>query len=200
MGVIEAPVCGALLASMPNQRSKDRVQTSITIRKDLLEEARRWAQNDGRSFSNWLEQLIREKLGRGASPAGLLAESPSQPGESLPPATAEIDAEQRFTRVDGAAMRALCGFGEGDLLGKTASEAGLHGPDTDAAALAEIRNFIQDHAAFEARLTSYDAKGKTYLAHIRATPLEDGSGGFRTTVTRLPHGSATQGAWVIADG
>ena len=45
------------------QRADDKTQTSISLRKELLKAARQKAEADNRSFSNWVEQIILEKLG-----------------------------------------------------------------------------------------------------------------------------------------
>ena len=37
-------------------------QTSITMKKELLQKAKAAAQKDGRSLSNWLEQLVKNSL------------------------------------------------------------------------------------------------------------------------------------------
>ena len=43
------------------QRAPGKTQTSISLRKDLLDWARAKAESDGRSLSNWIEQLIRSQ-------------------------------------------------------------------------------------------------------------------------------------------
>jgi hypothetical protein len=45
------------------QRAPGKTQTSISLRKDLLDWARTKADSDGRSLSNWIEQLIRNQCG-----------------------------------------------------------------------------------------------------------------------------------------
>jgi hypothetical protein len=45
------------------QRAPGKTQTSISLRKDLLDWARDKADSDGRSLSNWIEQLIRSQSG-----------------------------------------------------------------------------------------------------------------------------------------
>ena len=49
--------------SRHGMRAPGKTQTSINLSEDLLEQARDVAQADGRSLSNWLEQLIRKALG-----------------------------------------------------------------------------------------------------------------------------------------
>lgn len=39
-----------------------KTQTSISLRADLLEAAKAQAESEGRTFSNWLEQLLKAKL------------------------------------------------------------------------------------------------------------------------------------------
>lgn len=50
-------------------RAEGKVQTSISLRKDLLEEAKRKAEAENRSLSNWLENLLVEKLAVTAPPS-----------------------------------------------------------------------------------------------------------------------------------
>lgn len=45
------------------QRAAGKTQTSISLRVDLLNLARAKAEEEGRSLSNWIEQLIRRTLG-----------------------------------------------------------------------------------------------------------------------------------------
>ena len=49
-------------ASKHGKRADGKAQTSISMREDLMERARAEAAKDGRSLSNWLEQLLREKF------------------------------------------------------------------------------------------------------------------------------------------
>jgi hypothetical protein len=44
------------------RRAADKAQTSISLRNDLLQRARGSAAEEGRTFSNWLEQLLRAKF------------------------------------------------------------------------------------------------------------------------------------------
>lgn len=44
------------------RRAAGKTQTSISLRADLLASAKAEAEKDGRSFSNWLERLLEEKL------------------------------------------------------------------------------------------------------------------------------------------
>jgi hypothetical protein len=44
-----------------SQRAPDKTQTSISLSVSSLEWARAQADSDGRSLSNWIEQLIRSK-------------------------------------------------------------------------------------------------------------------------------------------
>lgn len=50
-------------ARMPEKRthhrSPENTQTSVSMNKVVLREARRLAAQEGRTFSNWLEQLLR---------------------------------------------------------------------------------------------------------------------------------------------
>lgn len=48
--------------SRHGKRAVGKTQTSISLRVDLLEQAREAAEADNRSFSNWLENLLQEKL------------------------------------------------------------------------------------------------------------------------------------------
>jgi hypothetical protein len=49
-------------------RAAGKTQTSVSLREDLLEVAKRAAEEDNRSFSNWLEILLMEKLGLPTKP------------------------------------------------------------------------------------------------------------------------------------
>lgn len=44
-------------------RADGKAQTSVSLREDLLEAARNAAAAENRSLSNWLENLLAEKLG-----------------------------------------------------------------------------------------------------------------------------------------
>jgi hypothetical protein len=48
--------------SRHGMRAPGKTQTSITLSEELLDQARVVAEQDGRSLSNWLEQLIRKRL------------------------------------------------------------------------------------------------------------------------------------------
>ena len=56
-------------ATKQGQRAAGKTQTSISLRKDLLDWARVKAESDGRSLSNWIEQLIRIQMGPNDLPA-----------------------------------------------------------------------------------------------------------------------------------
>lgn len=43
-------------------RAEGKTQTSISLRRELLEAAKAAAEKDNRSLSNWLEILLKEKL------------------------------------------------------------------------------------------------------------------------------------------
>ncbi len=43
-------------------RSEGKTQTSISLRKEILEAAKTAAAKDNRSLSNWLEMLLKDKL------------------------------------------------------------------------------------------------------------------------------------------
>ena len=43
-------------------RADGKTQTSISLRRELLEAAKKAAERDNRSLSNWLEELLRQKL------------------------------------------------------------------------------------------------------------------------------------------
>ena len=43
-------------------RAEGKTQTSISLKGELLEAAKIEAEKEGRSFSNWLEMLLKEKL------------------------------------------------------------------------------------------------------------------------------------------
>jgi len=45
-----------------SRRAADKAQTSISLRNDLLQRARESAAEEGRTFSNWLEQMLRAKF------------------------------------------------------------------------------------------------------------------------------------------
>lgn len=44
------------------KRSEGNAQTSISLKKESLTEGRALAAKDNRTFSNWVEQLIQEKI------------------------------------------------------------------------------------------------------------------------------------------
>lgn len=48
-------------------RAEGKTQTSISLRLDLLERAKEAAREENRSFSNWLENLLVERLSEGES-------------------------------------------------------------------------------------------------------------------------------------
>ena len=45
-----------------HSRAEGKAQTSISLRRELLEAAKEAAEKDNRSLSNWLEILLKEKL------------------------------------------------------------------------------------------------------------------------------------------
>ena len=45
-----------------HNRAESKAQTSISLRKELLDAAKEAADRDNRSLSNWLEILLKEKL------------------------------------------------------------------------------------------------------------------------------------------
>jgi hypothetical protein len=45
-----------------HSRAEGKAQTSISLRRDLLEAAKEAAEQDNRSLSNWLEIILKEKL------------------------------------------------------------------------------------------------------------------------------------------
>jgi hypothetical protein len=49
-------------------RAAGKTQTSISLRGDLLAAAKKAAEEENRSLSNWLEMLLSEKLGRDPRP------------------------------------------------------------------------------------------------------------------------------------
>jgi hypothetical protein len=48
--------------SRHGRRAENKTQTSVSLSADLLEKARAQAESEGRTFSNWLEQMLKEKL------------------------------------------------------------------------------------------------------------------------------------------
>jgi hypothetical protein len=51
-------------------RADNKTQTSISLRRDLLGAAQDAATGEGRTFSNWLEQILKDKFpGVGAASA-----------------------------------------------------------------------------------------------------------------------------------
>jgi hypothetical protein len=44
------------------RRDPGKTQTSISLRVDLLDRTNAKAEADGRSFSNWVEQLLQNEL------------------------------------------------------------------------------------------------------------------------------------------
>jgi hypothetical protein len=49
-------------------RADGKTQTSISLRGDLLAAAKKAAGEENRSLSNWLENLLSEKLGQSPRP------------------------------------------------------------------------------------------------------------------------------------
>jgi hypothetical protein len=49
-------------------RADEKTQTSISLRGDLLAAAKKAAREDNRSLSNWLENLLSEKLNQHPRP------------------------------------------------------------------------------------------------------------------------------------
>lgn len=49
-------------ASRHGVRADNKTQTSISLRLDLLRAAQDAAADEGRTFSNWLEQLLKDKF------------------------------------------------------------------------------------------------------------------------------------------
>ena len=57
-------------ASRHGVRADNKTQTSISLRLDLLRAAQDAASTEGRTFSNWLEQLLKDKFpGAATAPA-----------------------------------------------------------------------------------------------------------------------------------
>ncbi len=48
--------------SRHGKRAEGKTQTSISMREDLILRAREEAARDGRSLSNWIEQLLKERF------------------------------------------------------------------------------------------------------------------------------------------
>jgi hypothetical protein len=48
--------------SRSHDRAAGKGQTSISLRQELLDAAKLAAEKENRSFSNWLEMLLKEKL------------------------------------------------------------------------------------------------------------------------------------------
>jgi hypothetical protein len=44
------------------KRGEGKTQTSISLREDLLAKAKEEAASEGRTLSNWIEQMLREKF------------------------------------------------------------------------------------------------------------------------------------------
>jgi hypothetical protein len=56
-------------SSRHGRRAENKTQTSISLRLDLLTAAQNAATAEGRTFSNWLEQLLKEMFPNvGAAP------------------------------------------------------------------------------------------------------------------------------------
>jgi hypothetical protein len=51
-------------------RSEGKTQTSISLRKEVLDAAKEAAAKDNRSLSNWLELLLKERLQSESSKSG----------------------------------------------------------------------------------------------------------------------------------
>lgn len=49
-------------------RADGKAQTSISLRGDILAAAKKAAEEENRSLSNWLENLLSEKLGQDPRP------------------------------------------------------------------------------------------------------------------------------------
>jgi hypothetical protein len=43
-------------------RAENKTQTSISLRLDLLQAAQAAAAREGRTFSNWLEQMLKDRF------------------------------------------------------------------------------------------------------------------------------------------
>jgi hypothetical protein len=56
------------LPSRHGVRAENKTQTSISLRLDLLRAAQDAAAVEGRTFSNWLEQLLKDKFPGAATP------------------------------------------------------------------------------------------------------------------------------------
>lgn len=66
-------------ASRHGVRAENKTQTSISLRLDLLSAAQQAAAGEGRTFSNWLEQLLKDKFpGVSTSPAKPKAKAPAK--------------------------------------------------------------------------------------------------------------------------
>jgi hypothetical protein len=48
--------------SRHGMRAENKTQTSISLRLDLLQAAQNAAAHEGRTFSNWLEQVLKDKF------------------------------------------------------------------------------------------------------------------------------------------
>ncbi|MDB6078437.1 MAG: hypothetical protein JWO82_2184 [Akkermansiaceae bacterium] len=67
------------------QRADGKAQTSISMREDLLDQARRAAEAEGRSLSNWIEQMLKERFTPGSDPAASAADAGPAPRSATPP-------------------------------------------------------------------------------------------------------------------
>ncbi|BCU79427.1 DUF6364 family protein [Luteolibacter sp. LG18] len=54
--------------SRHGKRATGKTQTSISMREDLLEAAKRQAETEGRSLSNWIEQMLKERFPESVTP------------------------------------------------------------------------------------------------------------------------------------
>ena len=52
----------AHLRAKQGRRADGKTATSISVRDELLDSARKVAEADGRSLSNWLEQLMKQAV------------------------------------------------------------------------------------------------------------------------------------------
>jgi hypothetical protein len=59
-------------------RADNKTQTSISLRLDLLQAAQASAAREGRTFSNWLEQVLKDRF------PGAATAKPAKPAKKAP--------------------------------------------------------------------------------------------------------------------
>ncbi len=67
------------------------------------------------------------------------------------------------------------GYQLGDMLGRKPGEV-LQGPDTDAATVAQVREYLREGRSFKAELLNYTRSGEPYWVTFQISPIRDAEG------------------------